>query len=158
MMPTLVQEEWFCDNPREGQVGSRGKGRTSSFKEETYSTCWSYLLYFMIQTNHLLMLGPHQSEEDEKDEEEVVALLLALHPHCQLKKYNSVLCTMRSCFSNIIKRKRVLSKARKLVLPEYPDYDPVFDSLCRNWPDLRHWWSGWSTALFCIPLRFFGGY
>ena len=42
------------------------------------------------------MLGPHQSEEDEKDEEEVVALLLALHPHCQLKKYNSVLCTMRS--------------------------------------------------------------
>ena len=42
------------------------------------------------------MLGPHQSEEDEEDEEEVVALLLALHPHCQLKKYNSVLCTM--CF------------------------------------------------------------
>ena len=33
------------------------------------------------------MLGPHQSEEDEKDEEEVVALLLALHPHCQLKKF-----------------------------------------------------------------------
>ena len=50
----------------------------------------------MIQTNHLLMLGPHQSEEDDEDEEEVVALLLALHPHCQLKKYNSVLCTM--CF------------------------------------------------------------
>ena len=36
------------------------------------------------------MLGPHQSEEDEKDEEEVVALLLALHPHCQLKKFTRI--------------------------------------------------------------------
>ena len=33
------------------------------------------------------MLGPHQSEEDEKDEEEVVALFLALHPHGQLKEF-----------------------------------------------------------------------
>ena len=41
----------------------------------------------MIQIDHLLMLGPHQSEEDEKDEEEVVALFLALHPHGQLKEF-----------------------------------------------------------------------
>ena len=85
----------------------------------------------MIQIDHLLMLGPHQSEEDEKDEEEVVALLLALHPHCQLKKFT------RKSQSLVHNALLFFQYNQKKVSVIYVGKEIGFTGISRIWPGLR---------------------
>ena len=76
------------------------------------------------------MLGPHQSEEDEEDEEEVVALLLALHPHCQLNKFirKQIIVFCAQCAPVFLYNKKVT-----VIYGE----EIGFTGISRLWPGLR---------------------